>query len=127
MKLQTMKTSGMVAVVLFLISAAALLMGAQRRDQPPQPGEFFIISSVNAGKKQLVLKEPTEVTELVAVTDKTECLDEQGEAVPFKDFRAGDTVYVTFGTSANGERAVLRIRKGAMTVGELHRRYLTTP
>jgi len=89
-----------------------------------QEGEFFIISSVNVSKQQLVLKLPTEVTELVRVTHKTVCLDEDGKVIQFQDLRAGDTVYVTLAHSSDGPRDALRIRRGPMTLEELHRRYL---
>ncbi len=90
--------------------------------------DFFIVSSVDTKKKQLVLKRPTEVTELVLVTGKTLYLDEEGKPLGFSDFRAGDTVYVTSspdaGLSAEGARVATRIRKAPMTLEELHRRYL---
>jgi len=86
--------------------------------------EFFLISSVDAKKQQLVLKRPTEVTELVRVTDKAAFLDEQGNPLELKDLRSGDTVYVTLVTGVGGSRVAVRIRKGLMTVEELHRRYL---
>ncbi len=89
-----------------------------------QPETFFIISSVDIRKKQLVLKRPTEVTELMQVTDKTICLDEQGKPIQFKELHAGDTVYVTSAPSSLGPRTVRRVRRGPMTVEELHRRYL---
>ena len=86
--------------------------------------EFFIISSVDAKKQQIVLKRPTEVTELIRVTDKTAYVDEDGKPLQLKDLRAGDTVYVTASTGREGAPVALRIRKGIMTVDELHRRYL---
>jgi hypothetical protein len=85
--------------------------------------DFFIISSVDARKQQIVLKRPTEVTELVRVTDKTIFLDEQGKPLKFRDLRSGDTVYVTVISSSGGLPTVVRIRKGPMTLSELHRRY----
>ncbi len=92
--------------------------------EPGPQEEFFIISSVDAKKQQILLKRPTEVTELIRVTDKTAYVDEDGKALQLKDLRAGDTVYVTATTSREGSPVALRIRKGIMTVDELHRRYL---
>ena len=87
--------------------------------------EFFIVSSVDADKKQLLLKYPTEVTELVLVNEKTVYLDEKGKALQFGDFRAGDTVYIAFARSnSDNPRTAARIRKSPMTLEELHRRYL---
>jgi uncharacterized protein DUF5666 len=90
----------------------------------PAGEEFFLISSVDGKKHQIVLKRPTEVTELVRVTDSTVYRDEQGKPLDFKDLRAGDTVYVTLAMQPDGSRIATRIRKGIMTVEELHRRYL---
>jgi hypothetical protein len=86
--------------------------------------DFFIISSVDARKRQIVLKRPTEVTELVQVSEKTVYLDEQGKAIDFKSLRAGDTVYVTSNPGPDGVRIASRIRRGPMTLQELHRRYV---
>jgi len=107
-------------------SLLALPLWAEKPGQAATPGEgeFFVISSVDAKKNQIVLKRPTEVTEVVRVSEKTAYLDEQGKALLFKELRAGDTVYVTFVAGSSGGRMVGRIRKGPMTVEELHRRYL---
>ena len=109
-----------------LVLFASPLVKAQSRVRGVTTGtdEFFIISSVDASKKQLVLKRPTEVTELMQVTDSTVCLDEQGKPLPFKELRAGDTVYVTCTRGRAGPPIATRIRRAPMTVGELHRRYL---
>jgi hypothetical protein len=85
--------------------------------------EFFMISSVDITKKQLLVKEPTEITQLLQVNDKTRYTDKSGKTMQFADLRAGDTVYVrSAGTSAS--RVAVSIRKGPMTVEELHRRYV---
>jgi hypothetical protein len=85
--------------------------------------EFFIISSVDTAKKQLLLKEPTEITQILQVNEKTRYMDKGGKAMPFADLRAGDTVYIK-SVAAPGGRMAVSIRKGPMTVEELHRRYL---
>lgn len=85
--------------------------------------EFFIISSVDIGKKQLLLKEPTEITQILQVNDKTRYTDKAGKVMQFGELRAGDTVYIRSAPAAGGKLAVT-IRKGPMTVEELHRRYL---
>lgn len=97
---------------------------AREAAEPARGEEFFIISSVDAKKQQILLKRPTEVTQLVRVTDKTAFRDEDGKPLQLKDFRAGDTVYVLLTSSREGTPAALRIRKGIMTPEELHRRYL---
>ena len=88
--------------------------------------EFFIISSVDLKKNQLVLKRPTEVTVLMDVTDKTVCVDEKGKAVHLKDLRAGDTVFVSYQRKSDGESVATRIRMGYMTLDEVHKRYLVS-
>ncbi len=93
--------------------------------RPASSEDFFIISSVDANKQELVLKHPTEVTELIRVTDRTSYFDEQGKPLQFKDLRAGDTVYVTLSRTTDCPSLASRIRKGPMTVEELHRRYLS--
>jgi len=88
-------------------------------------GEFFLISSINTTKHEIVLKRPTEVTLLVQVDDKTQFADEQGQILKLGDLRAGDTVYVTLKQqSGTTEPIVLRIHKSPMTVAELHKRFL---
>ncbi len=117
----------------YLLVLAGLLLGlcfscclyAQGKEAgSTKAEEFFIVSSVNSNKEQLVLKRPTEVTLLVRVNDKTAYLDQQGRPLQLKDFRAGDTVYVTLRSSAEGPAVITRIRKGLMTLVELRRRYL---
>ncbi len=85
--------------------------------------EFFIISSVDIAKKQLLLKEPTEITELLQLNDKTRCTDKNGKAIHFADLRAGDTVYIR-STATPAGKVAASIRKGPMTLQELQRRYL---
>jgi hypothetical protein len=115
-------------LVLMLVAAAVLAPflhaegGARRGTTTAE--EFFIVSSVDATKKQIVLKRPTEVTELMQVGEKTVYLDEQGKPIEFKRFRAGDTIYVTSSFGPDGVRIASRIRRGPMTLEELHRRYV---
>lgn len=85
--------------------------------------EFFIVASVDIGKKQLLLKEPTEITEVLQVNDKTRYTDENGKAIQFADLRAGDTVFIRSSATPAGKVAI-SIRKGPMTLEELRRRYL---
>ena len=109
-------------IALSLDALPALLLGAEKAPAPRAADEdFFIISSVDLKQQQLVLKRPTEVTELVRISDKTIIRDEEGKTIPLKTLRAGDTVYVA---SAAGSPVATRIRKAPMTVDELHRRYV---
>ena len=109
---------------LSLGSLAGTLLGAEKSSASAGDEDFFVISSVDVKKDQLVLKRPTEVTELVRVNDKTVMRDEEGKTIQLKDLRAGDTVYVAFATGAKASRVAARIRVAPMTVEELHRRYV---
>jgi len=92
----------------------------------PVSGEqFYIISSVDPAKQELLLKQPTEVTLLMKVGDSTQYADETGKPVKLSDLRAGDTVWVT--SSGAGEPIAVHIRKGQMTVTDLHAHYLDYP
>ena len=72
--------------------------------------DFYIISSVDAKKNEIVLKRPTEVTELVLVTEKTTYWSEDGKPVQFVDLRAGDTIYLVSRRDPGGARVAVRIR-----------------
>lgn len=88
------------------------------------PDEFFIISSVDAAHSRLVLKRPTDGTVVLIVTDKTAIRGERGESLRLANLRSGDTIYVVAAAKTNGEVTALAIRRGPMTVEQLHRRYL---
>ena len=116
------------AVSLLLVSASFLVNtahGAANAVQTtsPEREEFFIISSVDVSKQQMVLKRPTEVTVLVQATNKSVYQDQQGKGVQLRDFKAGDTVYATLMRGGTMPR-IERLRKSPMTQDELHRRYL---
>jgi hypothetical protein len=111
------------------LALAALLVpalgGVYRGSVSGTEGEdFYIISSVDTTKKQIVLKRPTEVTELLLVTEKTAYISEEGKPLRFEDLRAGDTIYLLSRRDPQGNRVAIRIRKGPMTMDELRRRYL---
>ena len=100
---------------------------ASAADKKTPAGEaFFIVASVDPSKSQILLKRPTEVTLLVKVDASTQFLNDAGKPLKIIDFRAGDTVWVT--TSGGGDQpAAARIRKGQMTVADLHRYYVDYP
>jgi len=88
--------------------------------------EFFIVASIDLAKSQLLLKHPTEVTTLLSINDKTKYTNETGKLIRPSDLHTGDTVWVvSSGTGQNG--TAIRIRKGPMTVAELHQLYLDYP
>jgi hypothetical protein len=84
-------------------------------------GEFFIISSVDPAKQQVLVKLPTEVTQVMRVDGRTKYFDRNGRAAGLADLRAGDTVFIT---SRPDTGIASEVRKGPMTVAELQRRYL---
>ena len=107
-----------------LLSMAWALTASAAGPAPPSAEEFFIVSSVDADKGTIVLKRPTETTLTMRVTDRTRCLGARGEAIRFTDLRAGDTVFIASASAPAGPPAASSIRRGPMTVEELHRRYL---
>jgi hypothetical protein len=89
----------------------------------PAGEQFFIVASLDLQQKQLLLKYPTEVTLLVKVNDQTTFVDDSGKSMKLSDLRAGDTVWLTSSGSSTDTTA-LKVRKGEMTVADLHRYYL---
>ena len=90
----------------------------------PLNEDFFIVSSVDIARSRLVVKRPTEVTVVIDVTRQTVIRAEKGESLRLSDLRAGDTIYVATKTAADGALSAMTIRRGPMTLEELHRRYL---
>ena len=85
--------------------------------------QFFIIGSVDLVQQQILLKWPTEVTLLLKVTPNTKFVSEGDKPLKLSDFRAGDTVWVTYsGTGADA--TAVHVRAGVMTVDDLHKYYL---
>jgi hypothetical protein len=111
----------LVASLLFLLPPFA---HAQKKTAAGE--EFFIVASIDQAQSQLLLKRPTEVTLLAKVTPKTQFADDKGKLIKLSDLRAGDTVWaVTSGGDTN--TSIGRLRKGSMTVADLHRYYLDYP
>lgn len=106
------------------MAAAAAIGAGGATPAPPSSEEFFIVSSVDAGKSTMVLKRPTEVTLTMRVTGNTRCRNEEGKAIRFTDLRAGDTIFIALARDSSGPFVASSIRKGPMTVQELHRRSL---
>ncbi len=114
--------------VLAAAVAAGIAGGANTyaQDKKTSTGEeFFIVASVDLMKSQLLLKRPSEVTMLMKVNEKTKYADDAGKPLTLSDLRAGDTVWVL--SSNPADPTASRIRKGQMTVADLHRYYLDYP
>jgi hypothetical protein len=107
------------------LAPGASLWAGQRGTLRETHDEFFIISSVNLPKHQLVLKLPTEVTLQMTVTGASTIVGEHGQPVKLEQLRSGDTAYISYARSAEGAKAI-KIRLGPMTVQELHKRYLNS-
>ena len=76
--------------------------------------EFFIVSSVDLPRSRLVLKRPTEVTVLAAISPQTRIVGERGEKLRPEDLRAGDTVFVVSAPSPSGQLTAISVRRGPM-------------
>jgi hypothetical protein len=114
-----------------LVSALAMALGlsvagwaAQSSRAPSGNDEFFIVTSTNMPKHQLVLKLPTEVTMRMYVNDKTRVIGENGKSMPVSQLQAGDTAFITYVRGSEGPTAV-EIRLGPMTWSILQQRYLS--
>jgi hypothetical protein len=110
------------AALTTLLFAQADARGASSRFTD---GDFFIVSSIDLGKNQILLKRPTEVTELMRVDGDTRYFEERGKAIRVTDLRAGDTVYI-LSKLKGGQTIATAIRRGPMTVEVLRARYLNT-
>jgi hypothetical protein len=107
-----------------LAANSAAANSAAAISPPAAVEDFFIVSSVDAGKGAMVLKRPTEVTLTMHVTEKTRCRSEQGKPIRPTDLRAGDTVFIASVQDPSGQLVATSIRQGVMTLEELRRRYL---
>jgi hypothetical protein len=115
----------LLVVLLFLIAVSFAAMIGQAQGKKNAVGEeFFIVAAVDTKNAQLLLKRPTEVTILAKITDRTMLLDERGKGLKLADLRAGDTIWAALGAKTDSEQVALRVRKGPMTVAELHHSYV---
>ena len=88
------------------------------------PDQFFIVSSVDARHARIIVKRPTDVTAVLTIPSTAKLRGERGETLGIGDFRAGDTIYAVVTPSSQGPLVASSIRRGAMTLTELRRRYL---
>lgn len=89
--------------------------------------QFYIISSVDMQKHQIVLMHPTQLTVVATLDDRSAVVGEQSQKLALKDLRAGQTVWATLRKDKDGSLSIVKIREGAMTTAELHRLYLDYP
>lgn len=112
------------AVVLSAVAVWPAARPALAKDARSGGEDFYIVSTVDLNKKQIVLKQPTEVTVLMQVTDKTTFTNLEGKRIQLNDLRAGDTVFVRAASDGQGKLVASSIRVGIMTQRELYDRYL---
>ena len=121
------RISAIRALIIVLLAGIALAANVSAQNKKNSSGEeFFIVASLDQQKSQLLLKRPSEVTVLLKVGDKTQLADETGKPLKLTDLRAGDTVWVISSGDPSAPTAV-HIRKGQMTLADLHRYYLDYP
>lgn len=112
----------MLAISIFY--AISALTSAAQAKKNARGEEFFIIASVDTQKSQLLMKRPTEVTVLILTNERTEFFAEDGARIKLGDLRSGDTVWVHIAPAPESKQLALRLRKGPMTLEDLHGVYL---
>jgi hypothetical protein len=112
-----------IGILAALIAPVFAQSGAGPANSDIGKEDFFIVSSINLAKKEILLKRPTEVTELMRVDGGTHYLEESGKPMRLADLRAGDTVFIV-SKPTGGQPVAVTIHKGPMTVDLLRQRYL---
>jgi hypothetical protein len=118
-----LRKSFFLAAVAAMVLCSTMMVRAQGQ---PTSGkdEFFVISSIDKTKNTLILLRPTQITATLAVTPKTQFLDDKGKGLKLTDFRTGDTIFVTYSSQADKGLMAENVRKGMMTMAEMRKRYL---
>ena len=113
------------ALGILLALATSAPTWAQAHPKNAQGEEFFIVSSVDLQKHQVVLMRPTQLTVVATIGPQTSYIGEKGQKLDVKAMKAGDTVWAIIKTERDGTVTAVRLRQGAMTVAELHKLYLS--
>ncbi|HEV2222123.1 MAG TPA: hypothetical protein VGR84_03890 [Candidatus Acidoferrales bacterium] len=116
-----------VAMAILLALAISMPAWAQAHPKNAQGEEFFIVSSVDLQKHQVVLMRPTQLTVVATIGPQTAYLGEKGQKLDVKAMKAGDTVWGITKPGPDGSVVAVRLRQGAMTPAELHKLYLQLP
>lgn len=115
------------AIAILLALAIAMPVWAQAHPKNAQGEEFFIVSSVDLQKHQVVLMRPTQLTVVATIGPQTAYIGEKGQKLDVKAMKAGDTVWGITKPGPDGSVTAVRLRQGAMTPAELHKLYLQLP
>jgi len=116
-----------VAIAILVALAISMPAWAQAHPKNAQGEEFFIVSSVDLQKHQVVLMRPTQLTVVATIGPQTTYLGEKGQKLDVKAMKAGDTVWAITKPGRDGSVTAVRLRQGAMTPAELHKLYLQLP
>ncbi|HKV28298.1 MAG TPA: hypothetical protein VJN90_08530 [Candidatus Acidoferrales bacterium] len=117
----------LVAFAILLTVVLSMPAWAQAHPKNAQGEEFFIISSVDLQKRQVVLMRPTQLTVVATIGPQTNYVGEKGRALNVKAMKAGDTVWAITKPAPDGSVTAVRLRQGAMTPAELHKLYMQLP
>ena len=112
-----------VGILAFLMTPVFAQPGTDPAGADLGRGDFFIVSSIDFAKRQILLKRPTEVTELMRVGSETRYFEERGKPIRLTDLHAGDTVFIA-SKPTGGQSVAVTIHKGPMTLDLLRERYL---
>ena len=115
------------AIAVLVTLAVSIPASAQTNPKNAQGEEFFIVSSVNLQKHQVVLMRPTQLTVVATIGPQTSYIGEKGQKLDVKAMKAGDTVWAITKAASDGSVIAVRLRQGAMTPAELHKLYLPLP
>jgi hypothetical protein len=115
------------AIAILLALAVCMPAWAQAHPKNAQGEEFFIVSSVDLQKHQVVLMRPTQLTVVATIGPQTTYLGEKGQKLDVKAMKAGDTVWGITKPGPDGSVTAVRLRQGAMRPAELHKLYLQLP
>ncbi|MGH8336110.1 MAG: hypothetical protein ACRETL_04640, partial [Gammaproteobacteria bacterium] len=123
------RVSKFISLVIALLAALAIAVPAWAQAHPKnaQGEEFFIVSSVDLQKHQVVLMRPTQLTVVATIGPQTNYVGEKGQKLNVKAMKAGDTVWAITKAAQDGSVTAVRLRQGAMTPAELHKLYLQLP
>jgi hypothetical protein len=119
------RVSRFLPVAIAILLALAISKPAHPKNA--QGEEFFIVSSVDLQKHQVVLMRPTQLTVVATIGPQTTYVGEKGQKLDVKAMKAGDTVWGITKAGPDGSVVAVRLRQGAMTPAELHKLYLQLP